>query len=204
MRHDIEALRRSQVTDKATFRERLLGSASPIAAAAHKPAPGFRVRKSTWQLIRAFAKQPRRALGYLARRLFYKSKRRIRRMREAIKRAADRLSRPSATANQISRGSAPSTTGLLALEPRIVFDAAAGATAEQTADQVAQQQAEAIVDSPQQAEAAEREQRYRCLRLHRGRTCERAAPRDRVRRRLGSRRRADHSGSRSDNRGRHP
>jgi hypothetical protein len=153
MRHDIEALRHSRITDKATLRKRLLGSASPIAAAAHKPAPGFRVRKSTWLLIRAFAKQPRRALGHLALRLFYKSKRRIKRMREALQRATSRFSRPSAGASLITRGSAPSNLGLLALEPRIVFDAAAGATADQTADQVAQQQAESVVDAPPQTEA---------------------------------------------------
>ncbi len=72
-------------------------------------------------------------------------------MREAIQRSRSRglqaTRRPGSVAGRDEPRAA--AIGLLALEPRIVFDAAGGATAEQFADQIAQQQAEIAVEAPQ-------------------------------------------------------
>ena len=91
------------------------------------------------------AKKPIRQIAAKHARLVkYKTRRRIRRARQTLsklfqrqkKRQEDLASRLEPT---------PSNMRLLALEPRIVFDAAAGATAEQAADHVAEQQAAAAV-----------------------------------------------------------
>ncbi len=152
MRCDYATVTQNRAKDITAVRARLLISASPAATQANAPKRGFRVRRSAWEMLRAAARQPKRVLGHTARHLQYKSKRRIRRMRQALGRQASQLQ-----ARVIGDGQMPAfarnSLGLLALEPRVVFDAAAIAIAEQTVDQFAKQQAEAAAD-PAQADSS--------------------------------------------------
>ena len=151
MRHDLSNLGQNRIADPSAIKARLLTSASPLAAAAREPHRGFRVRKSTWDWILAAAKQPRRSLGHMTLRLIYKSKRRIRRMQQALKNKVHQQRHPVRAAAEPKR---QPFAGMFALEPRIVFDAAAAATADHAADQVAKQQAADAIDGPGAASEA--------------------------------------------------
>ena len=125
--------------------ERLRATVSHNALDASQQKPGLRVNRRGWNLlIGRFL----RGITGMARRfrvLKYKSKRRIRRARIVIARARrKRKTAPKKATAFVARRS----PRLLALEPRIVFDAAAGATADHAADQVAQQQAASAAQHP--------------------------------------------------------
>ena len=97
---------------------------------------GFKIQRRFWEFL---TQQSRKAIKTGRRfmwRIAYKSRRRMRRARQALanRRRLQSDHRPTAPSSSKS-------SSMLALEPRIVFDAAAAATVDQTADQVAEQQA---------------------------------------------------------------
>nr|MCH9764776.1 choice-of-anchor L domain-containing protein [Alphaproteobacteria bacterium] len=126
-------------------------SASPHALNAKKHARGFRIQRRFWEML---ILEARRIVNQGVRfmwRVAYKSRRRMRRARQAL---AERRRQHAERRNKLSPLANPGS--MLALEPRIVFDAAAAATVDQTADQVAEQQtADAVEnreDSPSDTE----------------------------------------------------
>ena len=123
-------------TPLSIFTKRLLESAARIEMPSQFLMRGFVVRRSTWLMLTSLARQPASGLGHAGRRLVYKSKRRIRRMRKALGRQQEK----SVSHRPVQKNGprAPSTgMHLLALEPRIVFDAAAVATAEHVTESAA-------------------------------------------------------------------
>ena len=128
-------------THLAMLTKRLLGTAAHVDTAARIASRGFVVRRSIWMKLKDQARQPSRNLGHIARRLVDKSKRKLRRMYEALRRRPDKpLTR--LTTRSVAPHSPASGMQLLALEPRIVFDAAAVATADQASENAQQHQAE--------------------------------------------------------------
>ncbi len=80
MRHDLGKLAQARISDIASLRQRLLTSGSAFAADARTPLRGFRVKRLSWLRLRALARRLGRVVGHGARRLVYKSKRRVRRV----------------------------------------------------------------------------------------------------------------------------
>ena len=123
-------------------------SVLPFAQTSGRDGFVFRVSKRTWNFIRKASRRPVFTSQYLANRLVYKTRRRLRRMIASQSRHK-RASSKAALVNTRPTKPAVATLGLMALEPRIVFDAAVAVTADVAADQVAQQQADSAVASGQ-------------------------------------------------------
>ncbi len=140
----------------AVLTRRLLGTIANVETAARIAAGGFVVRRSTWMKLKTQANRPRRALGHVARRIVYRSKRKLRRMHEALGRRL--VAANSYPATRPPTHDRPSIgMQLLALEPRIVFDAAAVATADQMIDDASRQQGEAGAPDARASEFAQPE-----------------------------------------------
>ncbi len=146
----------TRVPAASELRRQLIASASPAGFDVRRASLGFRTRKSTWDFIRGCSRRLLGTPGHLARRLLYKSRRRVRRMQDALIRHARPQRQPlQAPSPGAAIAKVSSRLGLIALESRIVFDAAAVATAEQLANEVAQQQAAEVVDAMKDAAATE-------------------------------------------------
>ena len=117
-------------------------SASRLALNSKTAQTGFTIRKRIWAFLAEQAQRARRNSRRFMWRVAYKSRRRIRRARKAI--AERRKQHEERRRKQVPFAN-PSS--MMALEPRIVFDAAAAATVDQTADQVAEQQAASAADN---------------------------------------------------------
>ncbi|MFV0296681.1 MAG: DUF4347 domain-containing protein [Hyphomicrobiaceae bacterium] len=145
MLNDVQKFLVGSARHASEFNHRLIGT-RPLEAPQFKSATsGFRISKRSWDRIRAIARWPKVLPSHLARRLVVKSRRRVRRMLAAAIRRRQRNQHAMMLRTGAEAGEASSRLGLLALEPRIVFDAAATATAEVAADQVAEQQAQDAV-----------------------------------------------------------
>ncbi|MEO1206350.1 MAG: Ig-like domain-containing protein [Pseudomonadota bacterium] len=131
----------------------LRSSSSRLALRAFFGALSAVANRKAWHRL---TKADRPNLGLMAlsfRILKYKSKRRVRRARAALFRTL-KSTKSKSVEGQLPYGQpAQGPSRLLALEPRIVFDAAMVETADAAADQVAQQQAEAAVQVAQHGES---------------------------------------------------
>ena len=124
--------------------ERLRLGASALSLHVGRALKSFRVNCRSWQQLTSDKRQRRSPLPRGFRVLRYKTKRRIRRAHAAITRLMTRRVRKEQVIKDFAPR--PDQAQLLALEPRIVFDAAAVATADDTADQVSEQQTDAALD----------------------------------------------------------
>ncbi len=120
----------------------LQNSSSPEALNIKSRRHGFTIRRHIWEFLTEQARKAVKTGKRFMWRVTYKSRRRMRRARHAL---AERRRNHQ----QRRRKSRPlaNPSSMLALEPRIVFDAAAAATVDQTADQVAEQQADDAADN---------------------------------------------------------
>ncbi|MEL7048931.1 MAG: DUF4347 domain-containing protein, partial [Pseudomonadota bacterium] len=137
---------------------RLRTSSSLLALKAFVGTLGVVANRKGWRNITERRRARTRTLSGFFRVLRYKSKRQIRRARLALQRTVKLRSEQTAkTARETGSsfrqpaGGRPHGAGMLALEPRIVFDAAVAATADVAADQVAEQQAIEAVQALTQA-----------------------------------------------------